>query len=62
MRSRGKRPLANSPMPKSTLLILGAAGNLLIAFLAFRTGRIFIAVVLVAAAFCFLAAALGGRR
>jgi hypothetical protein len=49
-------------MPKPMLLMLGATGNLFIAFIAFRGGRFIIAAILVAAAFCFLAAALGGRR
>ena len=53
---------AHELMSKALLFTLAAAGNLIVATLAFRTGRFVLAIVLVAAAFSFAMAALGAAR
>ncbi len=49
-------------MPKWLLFGLAAAGNFVIAVIAYRSGRIVIPVILAVAGLCFVMAAAGAAR
>ena len=55
----GVRSGTLAAMSKTLLFTLAMIGDLIFAFLAWRSGRIVIPVILVFAAFCFAAAAIG---
>jgi hypothetical protein len=49
-------------MPKVFLYAAAAVGNLIVAYLAYRGGRIVIPAILALAAFCFIMATIGQAR
>jgi hypothetical protein len=49
-------------MPKWLLFVLAAVGNLVVAFLAYRSGSVVIPIILVLAGLCFIMAAVGAAR
>lgn len=55
----GVRSGTLAAMSKTLIYTLAMIGDLIFAFLAWRTGRVVIPIILVFAAFCFAAAAIG---